>query len=54
MISLICGISETKQMNIGGGKKKTEGSKPLETLNYIEKKLKVAGGEVGKKYANWI
>ena len=35
MTSLICGIYETKQMNIREGGK-GEGGKPLETLNYRE------------------
>ena len=43
MISLICGISETKQMNIGG---KKERKTKKQTLNY-ENKLMVIRGEMG-------
>ena len=44
MISLIFGISETKQMNIEGGGKKKETN--YKRVIAIENKLKVAGGEV--------
>ena len=43
MILLICGISETKQMNIGG---KKERKTKKQTLNY-ENKLMVIRGEMG-------
>ena len=38
MISLICRIEETKQMNIWavGGRGREEGNKPQETLNHRE------------------
>ena len=54
----ICGVEETKQMNIREGKEKNKRKTYRETnhkrLLTLRNKLRVAGGVIGGGWNNWV